>query len=209
MLRSFSCEKMYTYMKGYAMGKGMPNTLSALNYARKLHKDQKRKGGDPYIMHPLTLACHAISIGVFDDNIVATLILHDVVEDCGVSKNDLPVNEEIREAVRLLSFFKPKNATDDEVEQAKQKYYDELSKNSISAICKIFDRCHNVSTMAGVFNKEKLMSYIEETDKYVLPLIRITKDFYPQYQAPLFVLKYHIVSVLDAIEGTMKTIEQK
>lgn len=205
MLRSFNSDKMYTYLKGYAMGKSMPNTLNALNYARKLHKGQTRKSGEEYIIHPLTLACHAISIGIDDDFIVASLILHDVVEDCGVSKNDLPVCDEVREAVQLLSFFKPKDANEDEVESAKKEYYEALSKNSISAICKIFDRCHNVSTMAGVFSKEKLKSYIIETENYVLPLIRTTKDYYPQYQAPLFVLKYHIVSVLDAIEGTIKT----
>ena len=59
--------------------------------------------------------------------------------------------------------------------------------------------------MAGTFTKEKLNDYIDETDMFVLPLLRETKDNFPEYQDILFVLKYHIISVLDAINGTILT----
>ena len=49
--------------------------MQALNYARKLHKGQARKSGEPYIIHPLTMACQAVSMGVNDDNIVAAILL--------------------------------------------------------------------------------------------------------------------------------------
>ena len=107
MRSHFNEEKMYTYLKGFAMGRGWSETMQALNYARKLHKGQARKSGEPYIIHPLTMACQAVSMGVNDDNIVAAILLHDVVEDCAVSVNDLPVNKEVKEAVHLLTYVKP------------------------------------------------------------------------------------------------------
>lgn len=206
-LHEFNDERMYTYLKGYAMGKNMPETLNALVFARKLHKKQFRNSGEPYITHPLTMACQAIAMGLDDDEIIATLLLHDVVEDCGVSVNDLEQNNRVKEAVRLLSFRKPKNATEEEKHEAKKSYYYNISMNRIAAICKIFDRCNNVSTMAGVFTQERLMGYIQETDEFVLPLLRSAKESYPEYQQYLFILKYHIQSVLEAILGTMKTFD--
>ena len=62
--------------------------------------------------------------------------------------------------------------------------------------------------MAGTFSKEKIKEYIEETESYVLPLIKITKENHPEYQNILFVLKYHIWSVLDAIKGTIQTYSE-
>lgn len=214
MRSHFNEEKMYTYLKGFAMGRGWSETMQALNYARKLHKGQARKSGEAYIIHPLTMACQAVSMGVNDDNIVAAILLHDVVEDCGVSVNDLPVNKEVKEAVNLLTYVKPEKYKERDGEGpsilvVKNNYYDAISKNRIASIVKLFDRCHNVSSMAGVFTKEKLDDYIEETETFVLPLIRKAKEEFPEYQNVLFVLKYHIISVLEAIKGTILTYKEK
>lgn len=214
MRSHFNEERMYTYLKGFAMGRKLPETMKALNYARKLHDGQTRKSGEPYIIHPLTMACQAVSLGIDNDDIIAAILLHDVVEDCGVSVNDLPQNDTVKEAVGLLTFIKPKNYLEkdgkgDSIVFAKNAYYAAISKNKVAAIAKLFDRCHNVSSMAGTFTKEKLQEYIEETDMFVLPLLRTTKDNFPEYQDVLFVLKYHIVSVLDAINGTIMTYTEE
>ena len=84
----FNTDKMFTYLKGFAMGKDMPETLKALNYARKLHKGQNRKGGEPYIIHPLNVACILAELHVGPATICAGL-LHDVIEDTEVSKEEL------------------------------------------------------------------------------------------------------------------------
>lgn len=210
MRNHFSEERMYTYLKGYASGRNWNETVKALNYARKLHKGQVRKSGQPYIIHPLTMACHAISLGVDEDDLIAAILYHDVVEDCGVSLNDLPCNATVKEAVRLLTYKKPneyleKDGKGPSILAVKTKYYNEIEKNKIASISKLFDRCHNVSSMAGTFTKEKLIEYIDETDMFILPLLRETKDNYPEYSNILFDLKYHIISVLDAINGTLLT----
>lgn len=102
--KAFNCEKMYTYLKGYASGAGMKETLKALAFAREKHSGQLRKSGEPYIAHPLTMACNAVSMGIREDTVIATILLHDVCEDCGVGLVELPVNETVRHAVDLMTF---------------------------------------------------------------------------------------------------------
>ena len=202
----FSPDKMYTYIRGFATALRMEQTLKALTFSREKHQGQLRKSGEPYIVHPLTMACDAMSMGIKDDNIIATILLHDVCEDCGVSLQELPVNDVVRRGVQLMTF----TVLDGETKEiAKTRYYNMLIQSKEAVITKLIDRCHNVSSMAGTFSIEKLKSYIDETRTYVLPLLRQAKDHFPEESDRLFTLKYHITSVVDAIDLTMQAYENK
>ena len=202
----FNSEKMYTYIKGYSAGRNMVQTLNALGFARRKHDGQLRKSGEPYIVHPLTMACNALSLGINDDEVIATVLLHDVVEDCGVSLEELPINDAVRHAVDLMTFRVMDGETK---ESAKTRYYNMLPSCKEAAITKLIDRCHNVSSMAGTFSIEKLKSYIEETRTFVLPLARKVKETYPEYSDAVFALKYHMTSVVDAIDLTISAYEKE
>ena len=60
----------------------------AYNRAYELHQGQFRKSGEPYIIHPLNVACILAELHVGPDTICAGL-LHDVVEDTQISKEEL------------------------------------------------------------------------------------------------------------------------
>lgn len=202
----FSDEKMYTFIKGFAIGLKLTETLRALSYARMKHSGQFRKDGSCYISHPLTMACNAIAMGIVDDNTLAVILLHDVVEDCNVSLSELPVNDVIRRGVDAITFRVLEGETE---EEAMRRYYSTMISSKEATIAKLIDRCHNVSTMAGAFTEEKLVSYIEETRIFVLPLLRELKDSCPEVSNVLFCLKYQINSVMDAIEITLRTHSSK
>lgn len=191
---TFNAVKEFTYLKGFAMGRNMNETIKALNFSRKMHSEQKRKDGSPYIVHPLTMACHAISIGIYDDAIIASILYHDICEDCNISVDELPTSDEVKAIVKLVT--KTSDTNDDE-------YYEQISHNLKAIIVKLIDRCHNVSSMAGVFSRKKLIEYIEETRKYTPILIRVGKNNYPEYSNFFFIIKYHINSVVDAIDATL------
>lgn len=202
----FSAEKMYTYVRGYAAGAKMNETLKALAFAREKHEGQFRKSGDPYIVHPLTMACNALSLGIEDDNVIATILLHDVCEDCNTSPKELPVNEVVRTGVMLMTFSIMDGETK---ETAINRYYNMLAQSREATLTKLVDRCHNVSSMAGTFSREKLRAYIDETRHFVVPLLRKAKKLYPEDSNAIFALKYHMLSVVDSIEATMQVYEQE
>lgn len=197
----FNAEKMYTYVRGYATALNMTQTLCALGFARKKHEGQLRKSGEPYIVHPLTMACDALGLGIKEDDTIATILLHDVCEDCGVQVEELPVNDTVKHGVELMTFQVMNGETK---ETAKRRYYNMIIRSKEASFAKLIDRCHNVSSMAGTFSIEKLKSYIDETREYVLPLLRQVKETYPEESNVLFILKYHITSVIDAIDLTLK-----
>ena len=101
--RLFDEEKMYTFIKTYARENDLIQTLYALPLAREKHAGQYRKGKGrvPYIYHPLLMTCHAISLGLKDDDILTVCLLHDVIEDTDTDINQLMVSESAREAIVL------------------------------------------------------------------------------------------------------------
>ena len=195
----FSEKHMYTLIKGYASSKNWTNTLSALKYARSSHDGQTRKGdfAIPYITHPLNIACHAMSLEIEEDEVIAAALLHDVCEDCDILPEELPVSEEVREAVRLLTRIPMEGESR---EDTLKRYYGRLIRNRQATIVKLLDRCNNVSFMTFAFPDDKIRDYIAETRTYVLPLLEEARTRYPVYRNAYFLVKYHICSVINSID---------
>ena len=191
--RLFDEEHMYTYVKTYAALNDLTQTLKALPYARELHKGQFRKGEEkiPYINHPLVVACHALSLGLVDDDIIATALIHDVCEDCGVTPEELPVGDGVKEAVWLLT----KDST-----KTKEADFGSIGKNEAATIVKLLDRCNNVSGMSECFSDERMVRYINETEQWIYPLLQIVKSEYPRYSNQIFLIKYHMTSVVGSLK---------
>lgn len=198
----FSVDHMIKRVSDYATARDLKQTRKALDMMQRYHEGQVRKGKDhvPYIMHPLMLACHAFALGIGEDDLVAVCLLHDVLEDCDVTPEELDVTEEILEAVRLLSFEKDPNA---DPETAKRRYYDAIAKNRLASVVKLLDRCNNVSTMSTGFSREKMAEYIDETETYVLPLLKVLKYDFNEYYDTAFLLKYQMLSVTETLKRTL------
>ena len=70
----------------------LPLIVDALDFAAHAHRDQRRKGADatPYISHPIALArILTVEGGIQDPIVIAAALLHDTVEDCGVTLSEL------------------------------------------------------------------------------------------------------------------------
>lgn len=86
--------KELVYIKGFAKGRRLYNTLKAVEFATKLHQGQKRKTGEDYIEHPMRVCHHLMSFNIDDtvlnlDVLFASALLHDVIEDCDVRYEQL------------------------------------------------------------------------------------------------------------------------
>ena len=60
----------------------------AYNYAVEHHGDQKRKSGEPYIVHPVNVAYTIADLGL-DEKTICAALLHDVVEDTDATLEDI------------------------------------------------------------------------------------------------------------------------
>jgi len=174
-----------------ARQRGLAHVPAALDLARRSHLGQFRKGGSiPYITHPLATACHALSLGLAEDDLICALLLHDVIEDAGLTAAELPVPPAAAEAVQLVS------KTPGYIEA---DYYAAIAKNPLACLVKLFDRCHNIACMASGFTRPKMAFYIEETSRYILPLFAAVEEMRPDLALPLWQMRYQLLTQMDAI----------
>ena len=162
-----------------------------------MHRDQKRTEGLPYVIHPMTLAMHGIALGMTDDNLMAVMLLHDVCEDCPVCPDELPVNETVRRGVDCIT---KKHLNGESKLETMQRYMKDIRGSKEACIAKVFDRRHNVSSMAGVFSENRLQAYITETKDFIYPLMEHVKENYPEYDTMMYTLEYQITSIIKSLE---------
>ena len=196
----YDWQHMKTYVKATAKTLALEDTRKAVDYAANAHKDQKRKKSDvPYIYHPLNMACHVLSMSITDDQVIAACLLHDVIEDCGKSINELPVSEETREIVRLLSHVKTTDENRDEIMTA---YYEGIASNPKAALVKCVDRCNNITTMCWGLSRERIYRMIKETEQYFPRLLDVIKAE-PDFNNAAWLLRYQMESMLEIYKRLM------
>ena len=177
MLYEPNTEKMFTYLRGRLDGPGFEQSRSALAFAWKAHSGQTRKNGAPYIVHPLSMACDVIACKGSTDEIVATVLLHDVCEDCNIPLTALPVNDAVRTGVKLMT-IRPYEG-EDKLE-TKRRYFNELLDSREAVICKAFDRNANLNDSEGALPEEAIVKNIRETHELLMPVLKEAKYVYPE-----------------------------
>ena len=189
MISSKFTNKEVLFLKGWLKGRGFNSALKAIHIAEVAHIDLKRRSGEPFISHPVRIANALVSLGVEDEDILTIAILHDIIEDTDLTREDLleSFNEDIVSAIELLTKRDDLSIND---------YYKNIFTNPKACIVKIADRCHNVSTMY-FFNEVKTKNYIKETETYIIPLCSAISNNYPYLSNYVYYMKYHIESILE------------
>ena len=195
----FDIDSLYERVRTAADVLDLPQTSKALVLMKTYHAGQYRKGDGqvPYIAHPLTMACHALALGLPDDILLAATLLHDVVEDCDVRVEELEIGETVKGPIRLLTFQKREG---ENRHDARARYFDRVKYNPQAAMVKLLDRCNNISRMVTGFSREKMADYIAETEEMALPLLEYVKKTYPEYKHAAFLLEYQMCSVMESIK---------
>lgn len=139
-----------------------PELEDAIALATKLHKGQVDKRGEPYILHPL-----AVMLKGKNEKERIVGILHDVLEDCPITKEDLrklDYSEEILEALDLLT-KRP------EEEKNYSAFID--SGNRLAISVKINDIRNNLDP--DRFARKPTERNFKRRDKYLIAIIRLNK----------------------------------
>lgn len=136
----------------------------AIKFAIKKHKGQRRKGdGRPYILHPISVMAHVQSVKKSNNLFLlgAAAILHDTVEDCGVSLKKIArkFGYHVAAIVQELTLDKEKYLTVGKTEYLCQEM---MRMSSYALTIKLCDRLDNVSDLATM-DKEFQKRYHKET----------------------------------------------
>ena len=141
---------MYQTINRCMPGVDMTIIDKAVEYARDKHKDQKRKDGSPYIIHPLAVAEIVAEMGLDVDAILGAL-LHDCIEDTDASFDEIAklfgtTAAELVEGVTKLTRANFSSSEEQQMENLR-KMFMAMSKDIRVVLIKIADRLHNMRTM--------------------------------------------------------------
>ena len=190
---------MFTFVKGRAQMLGLTQTLKVMDLLRKAHGSQERRSWHgfttTYMVHPLTMACHALAMGLRDDDIIAAALAHDMVEDAHMKPSDLPAGDRVREAVRLVS----KNQYDPNERDWEDRYYENIRKDPLASLVKCLDRVNNLAGMADAFSRQRMAEYAAETDKYYPALLDVIRKL-PEWNDAWWLLRYQMMTMLEAFK---------
>lgn len=149
--------------------------IKAYNYAREKHASNKpRMTGEPYICHPARVALILAGEGM-ESEIIAAAFLHDVIEDCEVTKDTLAALfggsvAKIVDSVSALSKRTTAHLTKEERDnQSYHKFLNGLSMANQAIYIKLADRLDNLRTM-GNMPDERMLNKLQETEDFYLPL---------------------------------------
>lgn len=162
---------VFMEMEKRVSAEDMARIRAAFELAREAHAEQKRKSGEPYIIHPITVATIVAIELKLGANPVIAAFLHDVVEDTAYTMDD--IRQRFGDDVAFLVSVVTKKSTGNyEISKQVDNYKQML--NSIhydirALLVKLADRLHNMRTLNSL-RPDKQMKIAGETDFFYAPL---------------------------------------
>ncbi len=209
--------------KGHNIDKNLIE--KAYIYAKEKHKNQKRKSGEEYIVHPLNVAFIVAQMGLDTETICAAL-LHDVVEDTEATYDDIEKNfsEEIAKLVEGVTKITQMFQSNEEKQAENfKKLFIAMEKDIRVILLKLADRLHNVRTLEHLA-REKQIRIAKETIDIYAPIANklgmydfksklednAFKFLYPEeYEKILNDVKKQEKKAMPSLEQTKINIEKK
>ncbi len=167
-------QKMYDQLienvKKYHPSNDYSQLEKAFNLAVEAHKDQFRKSGEPYIIHPIAVAI-ILSEQELDFESIISGLLHDVIEDTKYDYDDIAkmFSPEIANIVDGVTKLTAMNYTSREDEQAEnyRKMFLAMSNDIRVILIKISDRLHNMRTLEHMKREKQIEKATETRDIYI------------------------------------------
>ena len=194
----------------------------AIRYAEDKHKNQKRKDGSPYIIHPLAVAEVVLEMGL-DLDAVLGAILHDCIEDTDASFDEIAklfgrTAAELVEGVTKLTRADFSSTEEAQMENLR-KMFMAMSKDIRVVLIKIADRLHNMRTMQYQTPAKQVKKCRETMDIYA-PLAHRLGMQKIKWELEDIALRYldptgydqimsHLLSHKEQDEAFMRTIQNK
>jgi GTP pyrophosphokinase len=159
-------ERLMALLRDHLSADDQDKIRRAYDFAAAAHEGQIRQSGDPYIRHPLAVTIILAEMSLLDADTLAAALLHDVIEDSGVSRATLAAEfgetvAALVDGVTKLSTL-PKAATGGNVAETERREREQRANQQAEALRKMFiamfddirvvliklaDRLHNMRTL--------------------------------------------------------------
>lgn len=213
---------LYEYLEYYAIEKRLINTSIAMPLARGLHNGVYRKFGVekagemyrlPYYIHCLSVCrmlvdCHPDLSPDEEDWLLAAALCHDLIEDIPFERHgeelvtDFGLDRKVYEIVKLVS--KRSDFTLEEEEE----FFERIQNNPLALLVKLADRGNNVEDLYNMSSK-KLAEYLEETEKYFIPMSDYGIVKYSQLSVAIHILRDKITILTNASKMMISQLEAR
>ena len=157
-------------VRGYNPAADFDHIRSAFEYADRCHEGQKRKSGEPYIIHPLAVAQIVAEELKLDSESIEAALLHDVIEDTPATHEDVarmfsPTIANLVEGVSKLTRIQYATKEDEQMENLR-KMLMAMSKDIRVILIKVSDRLHNMRTMEYQSPEKQKQKSLETMEIY-------------------------------------------
>ena len=186
--------------------------MKAYNYAVSHHGDQKRKSGEPYIIHPVQVAYILSTLGL-DDATICAALMHDLAEDTDVTIDDIAreFSHEIAELVNGVTKLGKINYVSAEEQQVEnyRKMFLAMGKDIRVILIKLSDRLHNMRTLKFL-SRDRQIANAKETLELYAPLANRLGVYSLKWELEDLSFKYlYPEDYREIVEGINKKREER
>ena len=166
-----SVEQLFDYIRSRATAEEVDRIYRAYEFAHEAHREQKRKSGEPYIIHPIAVASIVARELELGDNPVISAFLHDVVEDTDYTVEDIRerFGDDVAFLVDTVTKRKKKSYEHSKQVDNYRQILESVHYDIRALLIKLADRLHNMRTLDSM-RADKQMKIAGETDYFYAPL---------------------------------------
>ena len=163
-------EELFNKLKENHSAEDLEKIEKAYRFAAEHHKEQKRRSGEPYIIHPLCVAIILAGMEM-DAATIQAALLHDVVEDTGVELSEIEkefgtdVAELVDGVTKLTNINYDKSKIEMQAENLRKMFL-AMAKDIRVVIVKLADRLHNLRTLQYQSREKQIEKARETLDIY-------------------------------------------
>ncbi|HEX4895390.1 MAG TPA: HD domain-containing protein, partial [Solimonas sp.] len=148
--REYGVDALCRSLEGYLPDDQIAQVRRAAEFATNVHDGQRRQSGEPYVYHPLAVARILAEMRLDHTTLIAA-ILHDVIEDTGVSKESLAVEfgqdvAELVDGVSKVTRIEGRSRAELQAESFR-KLLLAMTQDLRVILVKLADRLHNMRTL--------------------------------------------------------------
>jgi guanosine-3',5'-bis(diphosphate) 3'-pyrophosphohydrolase len=167
-----SIDSLALKMRSYLSCDQVNQIKRAYYFAEQAHEGQRRRSGEPYVTHPLAVAAILTDMNIDHQSLMAAM-LHDVIEDTGISKKALSTQfgetvADLVDGVSKLTRMEDQTRAEAQAENF-QKMALAMAKDIRVILVKLADRLHNMRTLS-VLGSDKQQRIAKETLDMYAPI---------------------------------------